>query len=274
MQIITHQKHTRNISPAERWFSALAGGFLAVTGMKKGSIGGGALALLGGELVRRSITGHCYLYEAIGLRTAPVEHGASVSVPYELGIRVDRAITIDRPRAEVFSFFHEFRNLPRFMEHVQSVSEIDGNRSHWVVKAPAGRTVEWDAVIHNEIENEIIAWRSLPGSDVDHAGSVQFKDAPGNRGTEVRVEMQYNPPAGVMGAMVAKLFGEEPTQQFEEDLHRLKQILEAGEILTTSGQPSGAKSRIRAGETASKEWEVQEASEASFPASDAPAYTR
>lgn len=275
MQVITHSKNAVNITQAERVVSLVGGGLIAAMGLKKRTPGGIALALLGGDLLRRGITGHCYVYEAIGIRTAPKGQGAeTTSVPYELGVRVDKAVTVNRPRAEVFRFWRELSNLPRFMTHLDSVQETDGNRSHWIVKAPAGRKVEWDAVIHNEIENELIAWRSLPGADVDNAGSVWFKDAPGGRGTEVKVELQYNPPAGALGAAAAKLWGEEPSQQIEDDLHRLKQIMEAGEIPTVDGQPAGRSDKEANQAGVRREAEVQHSSEASFPASDAPAYNR
>jgi uncharacterized membrane protein len=274
MQIISHRKHAVNLSQAERIGSVIGGWILIAAGVKKRSPAGIAMALAGGDLLRRGITGHSYMFEAMGIRTAPKGQGAeTTSVPYELGIRVDYSITINKPRPEVFRFWRNFSNLPQFMRHVESVRETEGKRSHWLVKAPAGRTVEWDAVIHNEIENELIAWRTLPGAGVDHAGSVWFKDAPGQRGTEVKIELQYNPPGGAMAALLAKLWGEEPTQQIAADLRRLKQALEAGEIPTTAGQPSGRQSRLSQDVRPPSEWEVQQASEASFPASDAPSYT-
>jgi uncharacterized membrane protein len=223
----------------------------------------------GGELIRRGATGRCYVYQALGVRTAPLGQGAeTTSVPYELGARVDRAVTIARPREEVYRFWRDLANLPRFMKHLQSVTHTDAGRFHWVAKAPAGRTVEWDAEIINERENELISWRSLPGADVENAGSVRFSDAPGGRGTVVTVELQYNPPAGILGAFAAQLWGEEPGQQIQEDLHRFKQILEAGAIPTTTGQPSGRSMSVRP--TSSEP--VVAASEESFPASDAPAW--
>jgi uncharacterized membrane protein len=272
MQIITHKRHTPNISQTERIISVIGGGILATTGLTKRSASGLALALIGGDLLRRGLTGHSFVYEALGVRTAPVGQG-NASLPYELGVRVDRAVTINRPRAEVFRFWRSLSNLPRFMRHIESVQEIDSNRSHWVVKAPAGRKVEWDAVIHNEVEHELIGWRSLPGADVDNAGSVAFRDAPGGRGTEVRVQLQYNPPAGIVGAVVSMLWGEEPSMQVQEDLHHLKQLLEAGEVLSTAGQPAGRGDVEHHKHTATKDREVQKASEESFPASDSPAYS-
>jgi uncharacterized membrane protein len=239
--------------------------------------------LLGVALVGRGVTGHSLFYEILGFRTAPLGQGAATtSVPYELGLRVDRSLTINLPRPEVFRFFRNLSNLSQFLSHVQSVTETGEGRSHWVVRGPAGRSFEWDAVLHNERENELIAWRTLTGADVDHAGSVLFRDAPWGRGTEVRIELQYNPPAGAAGALISKFWGEEPTQQIDDDLLRLKQILEIGEVLTTEGQPRGlaaggaAQSWLarRLKRPSAREAIVETASEASFPASDAPSYTR
>jgi len=109
-----------------------------------------------------------------------------------------------------------------------------------VAKGPGGTTVEWDAEVFNEKENELIAWRSLEGADVDNAGSVHFKPAPAGRGTEVRIVLKYDAPAGIVGSVMAKLFGEEPSQQIDEDLRRFKSLMEAGEIPSTEGQPTGA----------------------------------
>jgi uncharacterized membrane protein len=267
MRILTHPKHAVNISQAERIVSAIGGGILAAAGLQKRSAAGVALALIGGDLVRRGITGHSYTYEALGVRTAaPGQGWETTSIPYELGVRVDKSITIARPRDEVFNYWRRLANLPQFMKNLDSVTELDDYHSHWVVKAPAGRRVEWHATIHNEIPGELIAWRSLPGADVDNAGSVWFREAPAGRGTEVKVELQYNPPAGALGAIVASLWGKEPGQQIQEDLHRLKAIMEAGEIPTTEGQPTGKLEHVHHGA------KVTEASEESFPASDAPAY--
>jgi uncharacterized membrane protein len=137
------------------------------------------------------------------------------------------------------------------MAHVESVT-VAGTRSHWVVKAPAGMTVAWDAEIVEDVENERIAWRSLPGSDVQHSGSVRFMRAAGARGTEIRVELMYTPPAGTVGRAIAKLFGEEPEQQVRDDLRRFKQLAETGEIPVSDGpglwraaQPTGRPEETR-----------------------------
>jgi uncharacterized membrane protein len=147
------------------------------------------------------------------------------------GIAHVKSTTINRPPEEVYHFWRNFENLPRFMTHLESVHVMDERRSHWVAKAPVGTTVQWDAEITEDRPNELIAWRSLEGADVENSGSVRFATAPGGRGTEVKVSLLYNPPGGSLGAGIAKLFGEEPEQQIKGDLHRLKQVMETGEVV-------------------------------------------
>ena len=236
-----------NVGEIERWASAIGGGALALYGITRlishGSVGGAVLALVGGSLIYRGTTGHCEMYHATGINTAGTAASGTdnpvVSVPSGRGIKVEKSVTINKSPEELYRFWRNFENLPRFMNHLESVHVTGNNRSHWVAKAPAGRTVEWDAEIYNEKENELIAWRSLEGADVDSAGSVHFQAAPSGRGTEVRVVLKYDPPGGIVGATIAKLFGEEPSQQIEDDLRRFKQVMETGEIPTTTGQPSG-----------------------------------
>lgn len=154
------------------------------------------------------------------------------------GVEVKKSITINRSREMLYTFWRTFENLPRFMMHLESVKAVSERTSHWKAKAPAGMSVEWDAEITEDQPNELIAWRSLPNADIDHFGSVRFEEGPGGRGTVVRVELTYRPPGGTAGAMLAKLFGEEPEQQIDADLRRFKQHMETGEIATTEGQPS------------------------------------
>jgi len=147
------------------------------------------------------------------------------------GVHVTQSLTINRPRNEVYGFWHNFENLPRFMAHLESVQVLDNNRSRWKAKAPAGTTVEWEAETIEDRPNELITWRSLPDASIPNSGSVRFKDAPGNRGTEIHVELRYQPPGGKLGSLIAKLFGEEPEQQVKGDLRRFKQVMETGEIV-------------------------------------------
>ncbi len=274
MEIIRHYYNTPNVGKTERAASVAIGAALLSYGVKKKGIAGGALAFLSLAFLRRGITGFCYTYQALGIRTAERGQGRNMSVPYELGIRVDEAITINRPREEVYRFWRNLENLAQFMEHIESIRVMDGGmRSHWVVKGPGDRRAQWDAEIINEAENERIGWRSLDGSEVPNAGSVWFRDAAGGRGTEVRVELQYDPPGGAAGALFAKLFGQEPSQQIHNDLKRLKTRLEAGVIPSTAGQPTGAAQSGLAEEKQRNAEKVAAASQESFPASDSPAYT-
>jgi uncharacterized membrane protein len=229
-----------NVGQTERWASALAGGALALYGLTRRTWGGAVLALVGGSLVYRGSTGHCHMYDMLGVNTAGNETGNPlVSVHGGKGIKVEKSVTINKSPEELYRFWRNFENLPRFMNHLESVTRYGEGRSHWVARAPAGKTVEWDAEIYNEKENELIAWRSLEGADVDNAGSVRFEPSPDGRGTVVRVTLKYDPPAGRIGSLVARLFGEEPSQQIEEDLQRFKQVMETGEAAATQEQPSG-----------------------------------
>ena len=151
-------------------------------------------------------------------------------------------LTIDRSPDELYAFWRDFSNLPSFMKHLLSVEVTGEQRTHWVATGPAGSTVEWDAEITDDRPNDTIAWRTVEGSDVDHAGFIRFQRAPGGRGTIVTVEMQYRLPGGTLGSAVAALFGEDPRQSVRRDLRRFKQVMETGEVITTEGQPAGRSS--------------------------------
>jgi uncharacterized membrane protein len=146
---------------------------------------------------------------------------------------VGRTVTIARSRSELYAFWRDFSNLPTFMENVERIDVTDSRRSHWVVKAPGGTEVEWDSIITSETPNARIAWSTTDDADIQHAGSVEFRDAPGNRGTEVTATIVYDPPAGAVGKAVAKLFQREPKIQARRDLRRFKQLMETGEIATS-----------------------------------------
>jgi uncharacterized membrane protein len=153
------------------------------------------------------------------------------------------AITINAPAEDLYARWRDFEGLPTFMYHLESVKTTGDGRSHWVAKAPAGATVEWDAEVTEDVPGRRIAWRSIEGASVENSGSVRFEPAPGGHGTEVYVEIEYTPPAGALGALVAKVFGEEPNQQIGDDLRRFKQIVETGEIARSDGAPLGSRTR-------------------------------
>jgi uncharacterized membrane protein len=168
--------------------------------------------------------------------------GASDDTADEAQHFIGRTVTINRPRHELYAFWRDFGNLPRIMENIESVTELDERRSHWVVRAPAGQTVEWDSVIVEDIPDELISWQSDAGADITNSGRIDFRDAPGGRGTWVTATIAYDPPAGRVGKLVAKLFQREPKIQARRDLRRFKQFMETGEIATAriNGEPSSA----------------------------------
>lgn len=230
----------QNVGSTERALSVLGGGALALSGLKRGGASGLVLGLVGASLVQRGVTGHCQVYGALGISTAE-DAGSARALPERHSVHVEQTYTIDRPADELYRFWHRFENLPTFMEHLESVEVTGDGRSHWVAKGPAGTHVEWDAEVTEDVPGERIAWRSLEGSEVANAGSVRFRPAPAGRGTEVEVSLEYAPPAGVLGKTVAKLFGENPQKQVEDDLRHFKQLMEAGETPTTEGQSSGRR---------------------------------
>ena len=220
-----------NVGTAERVVSAVAGAALVLVAARRRRAAH-FLIPLAGSLLLRGITGRCTVNRAIGRNSARREQAASpvASVARGEGIKVERSLTIERPSEELFAFWRDFENLPRFMEHLESVTVLTPLRSRWTVRAPAGTRVSWDAEIHNEVPDQLIAWRSLPGADVPNAGSVHFPPRAGGAAAEVRVVLSYEPPAGRVGAALAKLFGEEPHRQVDEDLRRFKQVMESGEV--------------------------------------------
>jgi uncharacterized membrane protein len=227
-----------NVGQQERLISAGAGALLALYGLKRLRLSNLILVGLGGMLIKRAVTGQCNVYAALGLNTAQGE-GAQPSEYFNRGIHVEESFTIMKSPEELYNFWHKFENLPQFMKHLESVQTLDDKRSHWVAQGPAGMNVEWDAEIINDEPNRTIAWRSLGGADVDNAGSVTFRPAAGDRGTEVSVTIDYIPPMGKAGSIVAKLFGRDADQMIREDLRRFKRLMETGEIPTTEGQPTG-----------------------------------
>ncbi|MBW4696559.1 MAG: SRPBCC family protein [Aphanocapsa lilacina HA4352-LM1] len=229
-----------NVGGTERLLSVISGSLVAFYGLSRNNLGGFALALLGGGLVLRGVTGKSIVYKALDIDTAHSGRGDGRNLPDERNVRIAKAVTINRSPEDLYRFWRDFENLPRFMGHLQSVQIVDERRSRWAVKSPGGGTAEWLAEIVEEKENERIAWRSLEGSDVANAGLVRFSPAP-DGGTQVQVTITYEPPAGKLGVALAWFTGEEPSQQLYDDLRRFKQLMEAGEIVSTDGQPTGQR---------------------------------
>jgi uncharacterized membrane protein len=185
------------------------------------------------------------------------------TLPYGYGIKMKRSVIVNASADQLYAFWRRLENLPVLFDNVMSVRPLDDTRSHWSLRVPGGMTLEWDAEMTIDRQGEMIGWRSLGRADLDNAGYVRFERATGGRGTVVRVALQYNPPAGKLGAAVATLFGEKPATQIEEALRKFKQVMETGEIATTTGEQKLPHSTEP----------VEAASEDSFPASDAPAWT-
>jgi uncharacterized membrane protein len=221
--------------------SVAAGAIGTLMGLRRRDLTGLLIAGVGASLVYRGATGHCSAYEALGIDTAQDEREARPKRKGEHGTRVSESVLIDRSPEELYAFWRNFENLPMIMSHLESVQVLDERRSHWIAKAPsiAGGRIEWDAEITADEPNLLIAWRSLPKSGIEHRGSVRFVRAFGDRGTAVRVEIDYLPPAGQVGRWIAKLFGEEPEQQIRDDLRCFKATMEVGEVPTVVGQPRG-----------------------------------
>jgi uncharacterized membrane protein len=171
----------------------------------------------------------------------PLAENGELAPPHHGDVLIGRSVTINRAREELYSFWRDFKNLPQFMHNVHSVTIKDQSRSHWIIEAPAGKTVEWDSQITHDEPGRSITWQSLEGASVRNSGRVEFLDSPDGRGTVVRVTLTYDPPAGAVGKLIAKLFQKEPKVQARQDLRRFKQLMETGEVATA--QPPRAAPR-------------------------------
>jgi uncharacterized membrane protein len=229
------------VSRTERLVSGLVGVALVALSLRKRRLRPFLFPVATG-LIARALTGRGPASRVLGgltRRRGRDERDSPVaSVGREQGTKVEESITINRPVLEVYRFWRNFENLPRFMDHLEAVTVIDDTRSHWVAKGPAGSRVEWDAVIHHEFDDELIAWRSLPGSEINNAGSVHFTPTADGTSTEVRVVLSYEPPGGKVGVAVARLLGEEPSKQIADDLRRLKQVMDSGDAVPPSPRRS------------------------------------
>jgi uncharacterized membrane protein len=250
MRTISHPCNSSSEN-LERAAYVIAGTFIAYFGLRKRSIWAVGMGLAGADLVRRGALGTGLL----GPRS---------------WTRIDGAITIDKPRSEIYSFWRDFSNIPQVFQQLRSVKSTGPLTSHWTASLPQGRRLEWDVEVTRDEENNLIEWESMPGARLRHSGSVHFEDAPSGRGTVVRMALQYKLPGGKTLGSIAKALGANPNMLVTETLRRLKSLLEAGQIATTTGQATGKIPESH--EKRDEERKVQHASENSFPASDAPAY--
>jgi uncharacterized membrane protein len=243
-QQTSHSGET-NVGGMERIASVATGAILASLGLSRRSLPGLLVAAAGGAMVHRGVTGNCRLYGKLGINTATEDDATATQRDREQldarGIHVEQAFLINRPAHQLYAYWRDLTNLPKIMTHLKEVRVIDDRRSHWTAKAPriVGGAAEWDAEIVRDEPNSVIAWRSLPGSEITNAGEIRFNKAPGDRGTQVHVSMEYLPPAGKLGHWLATLFGEAPRRQMRDDLRNFKRVMEIGELPTVAGQPRG-----------------------------------
>jgi uncharacterized membrane protein len=236
------QQSYENVGLIERLVSVAAGAVLASFGLGRRSIPGLLAAGMGGMMVYRGATGHCPMYGAMGLDTAH-EQGERTAEDEiaEHGIHIEQSFLINRSAEELYQFWRNFENLPKFLTHIDRIEVQGDRRSHWVARLSrlAGGNIEWDAEITRDEPNSLIAWRSLSGSDIDTVGEVRFSNAMGDRGTKMHVVMNFVPPASAVAGMFPTLFNKATRRMMRTDLGRFKALMEVGEILTLDGQPRG-----------------------------------
>jgi len=225
--------------PADRWAAIMAGTVLGVAGLRRGDWVGLGLAAMGGGLLFAGAAGVPVVQGVRELGGARV--ASLLPSPSEEPTTVQAVVTIRADRERLFRHWRNFGNLPKLMDHLETVEVLDRTRSCWKARGPGGMQVVWHSEIDKEQENELISWHTEDDADLPHRGQVQFRDAPGGRGTEVRLTIAYHPPGGQGGRMVARLFGASPGVQAREALRRLKQVMEAGEVPTIDGQPHGTR---------------------------------
>ena len=227
-----------NVGDVERWASGIGGGLLLAHGLRRGTFGGLALAVLGGALAYRGFSGHCQAYEALKIDTSG-KHRADSDEHVFKGVLVKHSTTINRTPMEVYDYVKDPANHHLYMENVESVHADPDGTFHWAMKGPFGSTWRFQSRHINEEPGHLVAWKTLPGGDIESAGSIRLVPAWDGRGTEVTMEINFEPPAGSVGLAVAKILGHDPDATVRENLRRLKNLLEAGEIPTIQGQSSG-----------------------------------
>jgi uncharacterized membrane protein len=233
-----------SLGDLERWGSLAAAGLLLTYGVSRRGTPGLCLAASALPLAYRGLFGR-WPPGLERLTSGRLGRNALAELAGHRGVHVRESVRLEKPVEEVYRFWRRLENLPRFMSHLERVECFDDTHSHWVARGPANLRVEWDAEIINEVENRVIGWRSLPGSDVVSAGSVNFEAVRQGRGTQLSLHLQYAPPAGQVGVAMATVIGGEPGQIIREDLRRLKQLLEAGEVARSKPDVESARQRSR-----------------------------
>jgi uncharacterized membrane protein len=223
----------RNVGDWERLASVIGGGTLAAVGLRRRGWVGWVLAAVGGTLVYRGASGHCPVYERLGIDRPPDEALTGQNAP--TAARLVTTMNVNKPAEVLYRYWRDFTHLPAFMANLARVTVQNDRRSHWVAKAPYGAGVAWDVEIVEDVPNARIVWRSLPGAEVVHAGEVAFIPATGGRGTDVQVRLVHRSTVSRFAAGLARLFGEAPDQRVREDVRRFKQLMEAGEIISNAG---------------------------------------
>jgi uncharacterized membrane protein len=224
-----------NVGTYERWLSAGFGLGLLGLGLRNSSLRNWIILGAGAGLLYRAATGHCHLYKALGVDTA--DHSDAVAVPAQQGVKIEESVVIQRPAGELFEFWRQLDRLPHVFRHLKEVTIRSQRESHWVAEGPYNTDIEWDAELFNERPQELIAWRSLPGGDLETAGSVRFEPRDNGRSTQLTVALKYNPPLGKIGAVISAWLGADPTRMLNEDLQDFKRQVEAGQLLAEVRSP-------------------------------------
>jgi uncharacterized membrane protein len=223
-----------NVSTGERLVSLMVGLGFVNYGLRRRTVPAILLAVVGGSLVHRGLTGRSRALALMGM----------TEVAGEPGVAFELSTTILRPRQELYQAWRDFEKHPRFIPHLLSVRNLENDKSHWVYQGPAGSVIEWDSQLTEDTPGQCIEWQTLPGSVLQHTGTVRFEDAPGDRGTVVHLALRYHVPGGRAVAVAAKLLGEEPKQHLARGLRHFKQLMETGEVATVDTQPHGHRSRL------------------------------
>lgn len=235
-----------NVSMVERWLSSVGGAALTAFGLSRRNRFGAALALMGGLFVVRGATGYSYLYKALNISTAEPKHNFAPGIPHTVssipgqrGVRVQRSMTVLCPAEDLYNFWSDVEKAPLYMDYIESVMKTGERTSHWIAKGPFGNQVEWNSELTQVTPNKVIAWHVHGKPTTANAGKVTFEPASNGQGTVVTLELDFFQFRGAFGTSIGKLFGHIPELQVASTLRHFKELMEAGEIATIKGQPTG-----------------------------------